>query len=102
MLDFGIAKDSLKSGVLVMRKPKLPSEKGKPSEKQINVDGLLFVFVLVPAILFVFSMVITDYLAQTPPDRSFDDAARNSKARFLPIKEAERGQRSGELSEMRR
>jgi len=70
----------LKSGVLVMSEPELHKEKGKASEKQINVDGLLFVFVLVPAVLFVFSMVITDYLAQTPPDRSFDGAARNSNA----------------------
>ncbi|GAX44278.1 hypothetical protein NIES4075_52960 [Tolypothrix sp. NIES-4075] len=77
-----------------MSEPELPSEKGKASEKQINVDGLLFVFVLVPAVLFVFSMVITDYLAQTPPDRSKDDAARNSFFSSLPIKEAKRGQRS--------
>jgi hypothetical protein len=57
-----------------------PEQPDKPDEKQMIVEGLLFVFVLVPAILFVFSMIITDYLAQTPAVRSFDDAARNSKA----------------------
>ncbi len=67
------------SGVLVVSKPEQPSEQDKPDEKQMIVEGLLFVFVLVPAILFVFSMIITDYLAQTPPVRSFDDAARSSK-----------------------
>lgn len=77
--DFGIAKNSVLSGVLVVSKPEQPSEQDKPDEKQMIVEGLLFVFVLVPAILFVFSMIITDYLAQTPPVRSFDDAARNSK-----------------------
>ncbi|EKE96396.1 hypothetical protein FDUTEX481_09741 [Tolypothrix sp. PCC 7601] len=62
-----------------MSKPEQPQEKDKPSEKQMIVDGLLFVFVLVPSLLFVFSMIITDYLAQRPPARWLDDAARNSK-----------------------
>ncbi|MEH2459102.1 hypothetical protein [Nostoc sp.] len=78
-----------------MSEPELPSEKGKPSEKQINVDGLVFVFVLVPAILFVFSMVITDYLAQTPPVRSFDDAAPNSKALACQSRKQNEGSDAG-------
>lgn len=99
--DFGIAKNSVLSGVLVVSKPEQPSEQDKPDEKQMIVEGLLFVFVLVPAILFVFSMIITDYLAQTPPVRSFDDAARNSKTRFLRIKQAKRRWRSWGLSQMK-
>ncbi|MBE9002711.1 hypothetical protein IQ274_32155 [Nostoc sp. LEGE 12447] len=89
--DFGIAKNSVLSGVLVVSKPEQPSEQDKPDEKQMIVEGLLFVFVLVPAILFVFSMIITDYLAQTPPVRSFDDAARNSKTLCESSKQNEGG-----------
>lgn len=76
---FGITKDSVLSGVLLVSEPEQPPEEDKPDEKQMIVEGLLFVFVLVPAILFVFSMIITDYLAERPPARWLDDAAKNSK-----------------------
>ncbi|MCG6138800.1 MAG: hypothetical protein MET45_30115 [Nostoc sp. LLA-1] len=76
---FGIIKDSDKSGVLLVSEPEQPPEEDKPSEKQMIVEGLLFVFVLVPAILFFFGMIITDYLAERPPARWLDDAAKDSK-----------------------
>lgn len=76
-----------------MSKPEQPD---KPDEKQMIVEGLLFVFVLVPAILFVFSMIITDYLAQTPAVRSFDDAARNSKALACQSRKQNEGGDSGD------
>jgi hypothetical protein len=59
--------------------PEQPPEEHKTSEKQMIVEGVLIVFVLVPAILFFFSMIITDYLAERPPARWLDDAAKNSK-----------------------
>ncbi|MBX9255690.1 hypothetical protein H1Q63_17410 [Desmonostoc muscorum CCALA 125] len=55
------------------------SEQDKSPERQMIVQGFLFVFVLVPAIFVVCSIVISDYVAQTPPVRSFDDAARQTE-----------------------
>ncbi|QLE53770.1 hypothetical protein FD724_38675 (plasmid) [Nostoc sp. C057] len=77
-----------------MSESEQPSKQDKLSEKQMIVQGLLFVFVLVPSVFFVFSIIISDYLAQTPPDRSFDDAARNSKALACESKKQNEG---GEL-----
>ncbi|WP_096608417.1 hypothetical protein [Calothrix sp. NIES-2100] len=62
-----------------MSKPEQPPEEDKPSTKQTIVQDILLALLLIPSLLFVFSMIITDYLAEKPPDRWFDDAAKNSK-----------------------
>lgn len=72
---FGIPKDSVKSGVLVVSEP----EQDKSSTKQTIAQDILLALVLIPSLLFVFSMIITDYLAERPPARWLDDAAKNSK-----------------------
>ncbi|MBD2445947.1 hypothetical protein H6G76_02010 [Nostoc sp. FACHB-152] len=79
-----------------MSKPEQPSEQEKHSEKQMIVEGLLIVFLLLPSLLFIFSMVITDYLAERPPIRSLDDAARNSKALACELRKQNEGGDSGD------
>lgn len=54
-------------------------EEDKPSEKKMIIQGLLFIFVLVPAIFIVFGFLLNEFVAKTPPVRSFDDAAEKSQ-----------------------
>ncbi|WP_138500179.1 hypothetical protein [Nostoc sp. PA-18-2419] len=55
------------------------SEQNKSSERQIIVQGFLFLLVLVPAIFVVCSIFLSNYVAQTPSVRAFDDAAKQAE-----------------------
>ncbi|MEH2390883.1 MAG: hypothetical protein V7K21_04150 [Nostoc sp.] len=73
LLDIAVSRD-----VIVSDQEK-PLEEDKPSEKKMIVQGLLFIFVLVPAIFIVFGFLLNEFVAKTPLVRSFDDAARRAK-----------------------
>ena len=67
------------SGVLIVSDQEKSPEKDLSSERQMIIQGLLFVFVLVPAIFIVFSIVLSDYVAQTPSARSFENGAKQAE-----------------------
>ncbi|MBN3906380.1 MAG: hypothetical protein HWQ35_07430 [Nostoc sp. NMS1] len=54
-------------------------EQDNLSDKKMIGQGLLFIFVLVPAIFVVFGFLLNEFVAKTPLVRSFDDAAEKSQ-----------------------
>lgn len=82
MLDIAVSR-----GVIVSGQEKSP-EPDKSSEKQMIVQGLLFLFVLVPAIFIFFGVLLNEFVAKTPLVRSFDDAATRSKINACESKHA--------------
>lgn len=74
----GLLDIAVSRGVIVSEQEKSP-EQDNPSDKKIIGQGLLFIFVLVPAIFVIFGFLLNEFVAKTPLVRSFDDAAEKSQ-----------------------
>ena len=74
----GLLNIAVSRGVIVSAQEKSP-EQDNPSDKKMIGQGLLFIFVLVPAIFVVFGFLLNEFVAKTPLVRSFDDAAEKSQ-----------------------
>lgn len=74
----GLLDIAVSRGVIVSDQEKSP-EQDNLSDKKMIGQGLLFIFVLVPAIFVVFGFLLNEFVAKTPLVRSFDDAAEKSQ-----------------------